>query len=164
MFFFKYLFFFFSVRYDHDLLKSKVNDIQNGLESSLKQWKDHEENLEVLLNYDFPEHYGEILNFLLEASQNQTLCKSTWYTFLNSLTDGKILQRNNITSCNYNENKFSIKHLKQYFIQCAGDQKISLDIVRGTINVLGTLIFQYFKNRKINQKLKFLKFFSSIKF
>ncbi|EEB10592.1 conserved hypothetical protein [Pediculus humanus corporis] len=128
-----------------------ISLIKIGLISASREFNENKnllkvlnENLEVLLNYDFPEHYGEILNFLLEASQNQTLCKSTWYTFLNSLTDGKILQRNNITSCNYNENKFSIKHLKQYFIQCAGDQKISLDIVQGTINVLAS----NFKNER----------------
>lgn len=41
----------------------------------------------MMLLYDFPEHYGEILSLLLKSSETQSICPVVWYDLLNSLLE-----------------------------------------------------------------------------
>ena len=47
-------------------------------------------HLKILLLYEFPQHYGEILNYLLEGSEKQTLPIEIWYDFFNALSRDSI--------------------------------------------------------------------------
>lgn len=58
---------FFKIRYDQNLLNSKISDVQHGLEERLRQWKDHEENLEILLGW-LSETEGSLKNYSLRST------------------------------------------------------------------------------------------------
>ncbi|KAK7871957.1 hypothetical protein R5R35_004755 [Gryllus longicercus] len=45
-------------------------------------------HLRFLLMYDFPEHYGEILNLALRSSETQCLALDVWFDILNALVAG----------------------------------------------------------------------------
>lgn len=41
----------------------------------------------AILKHDFPEHYGELLTFVLKASETQTISVDIWYDLLNGITE-----------------------------------------------------------------------------
>ncbi|KAK6636175.1 hypothetical protein RUM43_009828 [Polyplax serrata] len=51
-----------NLKYDQNLLNSKINDIKHGLEERLKLWKDHEDNMEALLSW-LSETEGVLKNY-----------------------------------------------------------------------------------------------------
>lgn len=43
-------------------------------------------HFKAMLLYDFPQHYGEILNYLLEGTGAQTVPLLIWFDFFNCLS------------------------------------------------------------------------------
>lgn len=96
------------------------------------------EHLEVLLKYDFPEHYGEVFLFLLQASQNFSIGPGVWYTFLSALLSSRSsLLENARQGPILTENGCSGKKLKQFFVKFASEESVSLDVIKGTMSSLG---------------------------
>lgn len=90
--------------------------------------------------YDFPEHYGEVLNLLLDGSEAQTIPVSTWFMFINSLVPEGIhfVEGKNDKTGQKFEPGQSMKKLKVCFTQYATLQKfLSLADIRETILHLG---------------------------
>lgn len=49
----------------------------------------YRKHLVYMLAYEFPEHYGEILNALLKFSESESIHCAVWYDFLNVLLYGE---------------------------------------------------------------------------
>ncbi|XP_063226634.1 ectopic P granules protein 5 homolog [Bacillus rossius redtenbacheri] len=49
----------------------------------------YRKHLRLILLHDFPEHYGEVLNLMLKASENQSFSIDIWFDMLNTLIAGK---------------------------------------------------------------------------
>jgi len=47
-------------------------------------------HLKILLLYEFPQHYGEVLNYLLEGTEKQIAPLEIWYDFFNALSRDSI--------------------------------------------------------------------------
>jgi hypothetical protein len=53
-------------------------------------YETYRSHLKTLLLYEFPQHYGEILNYLLDGTEKQTMGIEIWYDFFNALSRDSI--------------------------------------------------------------------------
>ncbi|KAL0271851.1 UNVERIFIED_CONTAM: hypothetical protein PYX00_008816 [Menopon gallinae] len=118
-----------------------ISEIGAGLKCFGSNSEEHSEliqlfnsHLQELLMYDFPEHYGEILNLLLEGSESQVLPVSTWFMFINSLVpEGIHFVQGKVDGTVFEPGQ-NVKKLKVFFTQYATLQKfLSLTDIRETI-------------------------------
>ncbi|KAK6644427.1 hypothetical protein RUM43_000694 [Polyplax serrata] len=137
----------FSVR------SSLISSVQRGLVLYSRNPTENEnilqilnEHLEVLLKYDFPEHYGEVFLFLLQASQNFSIGPGVWYTFLSALLSSRSsLLENARQGPIITEKGCSAKKLKQFFVKFASEESVSLDVIKGTMSSLAS----HFKKERL---------------
>lgn len=82
-------------------------------------------HLSTLFVFDFPEHYGEVLNLALRHSETQTLAIDVWFDIINSLAGAKFRPG------------MSLGQIKEEIHRYATEQKaLSLQEVRKVINDL----------------------------
>lgn len=63
-----------------------VGDLPNSEKRNAMVHGTYRNHLKTMLQYDFPQHYGEILNLLLEDSEKNMVPLELWYDFFNALS------------------------------------------------------------------------------
>ncbi|KAL1452558.1 hypothetical protein WDU94_006776 [Cyamophila willieti] len=113
---------------------------KHGLDVSICYRK----HLIYMLSYEFPEHYGEILNALLKFSETESIQCAVWYDFLNVLLYGEaavdhVIQGGSDSSKQFVRPGLPVSVLRDITRRYAVDQHaLSLYELQGTATLLGS--------------------------
>ncbi|XP_066999967.2 ectopic P granules protein 5 homolog [Anabrus simplex] len=90
-------------------------------------------HLRLLLMYDFPEHYGEVLNLVLRSSETQSLSLDVWFDILNALLVGGETSQRRVRQGQ------NLGKVKEEICKYATEQKLlTHDELRETAALLGS--------------------------
>ncbi|KAI5698317.1 hypothetical protein M8J75_005068 [Diaphorina citri] len=103
----------------------------------------YRKHLVYMLTYEFPEHYGEILNALLKFSENESLHCDVWYDFINVLLYGEAAVDNIVQGGDgpkqYVRSGLAVSMLRELTRRYAVEQHaLSLYELQGTASLLGS--------------------------